>query len=125
MPFDFKLPDLGEGIVEVELRRWLVTEGDVVGEHQPLLEVETDKAVVEVPSPRAGVVSGLRHKEGGTVKVGEILLTLAQREDQGQQPQGGGRRRRHRRGSRPGLHRSASWDRFPRRRRKRARHRSG
>ncbi|MBJ6802122.1 dihydrolipoamide acetyltransferase family protein [Geomonas propionica] len=88
MPFDFKLPDLGEGIAEVELRRWLVAAGDVVREHQPLLEVETDKAVVEVPSPRAGVVSGLRHQEGATVKVGDILLTLAEREDQGLQSPG-------------------------------------
>ncbi|WP_224984529.1 dihydrolipoamide acetyltransferase family protein [Geomonas agri] len=80
MPFDFKLPDLGEGIAEVELRRWLVAEGDVVREHQPLLEVETDKAVVEVPSPRSGVVAGLRHKEGEAVKVGEVLLTLTERE---------------------------------------------
>ncbi|MBU5637423.1 2-oxo acid dehydrogenase subunit E2 [Geomonas sp. Red69] len=80
MAFDFKLPDLGEGIAEVELRRWLVAEGDAVREHQPLLEVETDKAVVEVPSPRSGVVSGLRRKEGETVQVGEVLLTLADRE---------------------------------------------
>ncbi|QWV93899.1 2-oxo acid dehydrogenase subunit E2 [Geomonas oryzisoli] len=80
MAFDFKLPDLGEGIAEVELRRWLVAEGDEVREHQPLLEVETDKAVVEVPSPRSGVVSGLRHEEGETVKVGETLLSLAERQ---------------------------------------------
>ncbi|WP_224961589.1 dihydrolipoamide acetyltransferase family protein [Geomonas subterranea] len=79
MSFDFKLPDLGEGIAEVELRRWLVAEGDQVREHQPLLEVETDKAVVEVPSPRSGIVSGLRYKEGETVRVGEVLLTLAER----------------------------------------------
>ncbi|GFO62836.1 dihydrolipoamide acetyltransferase family protein [Geomonas paludis] len=87
MAFDFKLPDLGEGIAEVELRRWLVAEGDAVREHQPLLEVETDKAVVEVPSPRSGVVSGLRHVEGETVRVGEVLLTLAERQAEPAPPQ--------------------------------------
>jgi len=54
MPYEFKLPDLGEGIVEVELRAWLVREGDLISEHQPVAEVETDKAVVQIPSPRAG-----------------------------------------------------------------------
>src|SRR6185369_15247081 len=77
MPFDFKLPDLGEGIAEVELRRWLVAEGERVAEHQPLLEVETDKAVVEVPSPRAGTVSRIHSREGATVKVGETLVSIA------------------------------------------------
>ena len=56
MPFDFVLPDLGEGITEGEIRRWLVKEGDAVNEHQTILEVETDKAVVEVPSPKKGFV---------------------------------------------------------------------
>jgi pyruvate dehydrogenase E2 component (dihydrolipoamide acetyltransferase) len=76
MSFEFKLPDLGEGIAEVELRKWLVAEGDSVAEHQVLLEVETDKAVVEVPSPRAGVVARIHRREGETVKVGETLLTI-------------------------------------------------
>lgn len=78
MSFDFKLPDLGEGITEVELRRWLVSAGDTVREHQPLLEVETDKAVVEVPSPREGIVERLHRKEGETVQVGEVLLSIAE-----------------------------------------------
>jgi pyruvate dehydrogenase E2 component (dihydrolipoamide acetyltransferase) len=78
MATDFKLPDLGEGIAEVELRRWLVAEGDPVAEHQPLVEVETDKAVVEVPAPRAGVVARLHRKEGETVQVGETLVTFAE-----------------------------------------------
>lgn len=77
MPYDFKLPDLGEGIAEVELRKWLVSEGERVAEHQPLVEVETDKAVVEVPSPRAGVVREIHKREGETVKVGEVLLAIA------------------------------------------------
>lgn len=85
MPYEFKLPDLGEGITEVELRKWRVAEGDQVSEHQALLEVETDKAVVEVPSPRAGVVARILKQEGETVKVGEILLSIAALEEQPQQ----------------------------------------
>lgn len=81
MPYDFKLPDLGEGIAEVELRKWLVSEGERVAEHQPLVEVETDKAVVEVPSPRAGVVRQILKREGETVKVGEVLLAIAGEEE--------------------------------------------
>jgi pyruvate dehydrogenase E2 component (dihydrolipoyllysine-residue acetyltransferase) len=82
MSFDFKLPDLGEGIAEVELRKWLVQEGDRVSEHQALLEVETDKAVVEVPSPRAGVVGRIHRREGEIVKVGETLLTVTEAQDE-------------------------------------------
>ena len=78
MSFEFKLPDLGEGIAEVELRRWLVAEGEQVSEHQPLLEVETDKAVVEVPAPRAGVVARIHKKVGETVTVGETLVSIAE-----------------------------------------------
>jgi pyruvate dehydrogenase E2 component (dihydrolipoamide acetyltransferase) len=81
MPYDFKLPDLGEGIAEVELRKWLVSEGERIAEHQPLLEVETDKAVVEVPSPRAGMVGRIQKREGETVKVGEVLLSIAAQEE--------------------------------------------
>lgn len=87
MSFDFKLPDLGEGIAEVELRRWLVAEGDRVAEHQPLLEVETDKAVVEVPAPHAGVVTRILKHEGDTVRVGETLLTIADRAEEPAPPQ--------------------------------------
>ena len=76
MSFEFKLPDLGEGIAEVELRKWLVVEGERIAEHQVVLEVETDKAVVEVPAPRAGVVGRIHRKEGETVKVGETLLSI-------------------------------------------------
>src|SRR5512137_741521 len=77
MPFEFKLPDLGEGIAEAELRRWLVKEGDRVAEHQGIAEVETDKAVVEIPSPRAGRVARLLKAEGELVPVGAVLLTIA------------------------------------------------
>jgi len=78
MSFEFKLPDLGEGIAEVELRKWLVAEGDQVSEHQVLLEVETDKAVVEVPAPRTGVVARIYRKAGETVKVGETLVSISE-----------------------------------------------
>jgi pyruvate dehydrogenase E2 component (dihydrolipoamide acetyltransferase) len=78
MSFEFKLPDLGEGITEVELRRWLVAEGDRVAEHQPVAEVETDKAVVEIPSPHAGIVARRHCRPDETVRVGEPLLTIAE-----------------------------------------------
>src|SRR5512142_1194842 len=77
MPYDFKLPDLGEGITEAELRKWLVREGDQVAEHQGVAEVETDKAVVEVPSPRRGRIMRLHQAEGAMVRVGDVLLTIA------------------------------------------------
>jgi pyruvate dehydrogenase E2 component (dihydrolipoamide acetyltransferase) len=83
MTFEFKLPDLGEGIAEVELRRWLVKDGDRVAEHQSIVEVETDKAVVEVPSPHKGTVVRIRRQEGETVRVGEVLLEIA---DEGETP---------------------------------------
>lgn len=77
MPYEFILPDLGEGITEAEIRKWLVREGDSVAEHQPVVEVETDKAVVEVPTPRTGRVLALLKGEGEVIRTGEALLTLA------------------------------------------------
>src|SRR6185369_11085490 len=76
MHYEFRLPDLGEGIAEVELRRWLVIEGQRIEEHQVLAEVETDKAVVEVPSPHGGTVSTLHGREGDIIRVGDILVTI-------------------------------------------------
>jgi pyruvate dehydrogenase E2 component (dihydrolipoamide acetyltransferase) len=76
MEFAFKLADLGEGITEAEIRGWLVKEGERVEEHQPVVEVETDKAVVEIPTPKAGRVSRLHHAEGAIVPVGDTLLTI-------------------------------------------------
>ena len=78
MPFDFTLPDLGEGITEGELRKWLVKEGDTIEEHQTVLEIETDKAIVEVPSPRKGKVVKINKEVGEIVKVGEVLMTIAE-----------------------------------------------
>jgi pyruvate dehydrogenase E2 component (dihydrolipoamide acetyltransferase) len=71
----FILPDLGEGVHEAELIRWRVRPGEKVAEHQTLAEMETDKALVEVPSPWAGVVKDLNGKEGEIIKVGSILVT--------------------------------------------------
>ncbi|OGW76336.1 MAG: branched-chain alpha-keto acid dehydrogenase subunit E2, partial [Nitrospirae bacterium RIFCSPHIGHO2_02_FULL_40_19] len=84
MSFDFVLPDLGEGITEGEIRRWLVKEGDAVNEHQTILEVETDKAVVEVPSPKKGFVQKIRKLEGEIAKVGDALLTIVEKLDVGE-----------------------------------------
>ncbi|HEX3900305.1 MAG TPA: dihydrolipoamide acetyltransferase family protein [Mycobacteriales bacterium] len=72
----FRLPDLGEGLTEAEILRWLVAEGDTVTLNQPIVEVETAKAAVEIPSPYAGVVTTLHHTEGDTVDVGLALISF-------------------------------------------------
>jgi 2-oxoisovalerate dehydrogenase E2 component (dihydrolipoyl transacylase) len=72
---DFKLPDLGEGLQEAEIREWLVKAGDDVAIDQPLVSVETDKAVVEVPSPRAGRIAKLHGAAGDRVDVGAALVS--------------------------------------------------
>lgn len=74
-PNDFILPDLGEGVHEAELIKWRVKVGDAVAEHDILAEMETDKALVEVPSPRAGVIAALHGKEGEILNVGNPLVT--------------------------------------------------
>lgn len=76
MATEFRFPDLGEGIAEGEVKKWLVKVGDVLSKDQSLAEVETDKAVVEIPSPVAGKVLRLDHKEGELVKVGEVLAVI-------------------------------------------------
>src|SRR5437762_1643545 len=76
MDFEFKLPDIGEGLVEGEIVKWFVKVGDVVAEHQPLAAVLTDKAEVEVPSPKAGTVAKLHGKPGEKVRVHAPLVTL-------------------------------------------------
>jgi pyruvate dehydrogenase E2 component (dihydrolipoamide acetyltransferase) len=77
MPRPFVLPDLGEGLVEAEVVRVLVSEGDVIREDAPLLEVETDKAQVEIPSPMGGRVEKIHVAPHQTVRVGEVLVTFA------------------------------------------------
>jgi pyruvate dehydrogenase E2 component (dihydrolipoamide acetyltransferase) len=78
MALEFKLPDLGEGLVEGEIRQWLVKPGDAVKTDQSVVKVETAKAVVELPAPRDGVVLELRAKEGETVKVGQVIYVLGE-----------------------------------------------
>jgi pyruvate dehydrogenase E2 component (dihydrolipoamide acetyltransferase) len=77
MPREFRLPDVGEGVAEGELLQWLVEVGDTVSEDQPVAEVETDKAVVEVPSPVNGSIQELHAEPGDVVPVGDILVTFA------------------------------------------------
>ncbi|MGW1510468.1 dihydrolipoamide acetyltransferase family protein [Streptomyces sp. NPDC002394] len=74
---EFKLPDLGEGLTEAEIVRWLVSVGDVVAIDQPVVEVETAKAMVEVPCPYGGVVTARYGEEGTELPVGAPLLTVA------------------------------------------------
>lgn len=76
MPREFTLPDLGEGISEAQIVRVLVKDGDVVTEDQYLMEVETDKAAVEIPSPYAGVVGIVHVHDGQTVHVGDVIVTF-------------------------------------------------
>jgi len=73
---EFKLPDLGEGITEGEVLKWMVKEGDQVAEDQPLVEVMTDKVNVQIPSPRSGRVSKIMAKEGDMAKVGQTILVI-------------------------------------------------
>ena len=74
-PNVFILPDLGEGVHEAELIKWRVKPGDTIAEHDILAEMETDKALVEVPSPRAGTIKTLHGTEGEILKVGNALVT--------------------------------------------------
>ena len=82
MAYDFKLPDLGEGLTEGEVARWLVVEGQEIGEDDPLVEIQTDKATVEIPSPAAGVVSRIHVGEGEVVPVGTVLVSIGAGGDQ-------------------------------------------
>src|SRR5205807_7462231 len=74
--FEFKLPDLGEGLTEGEIARWLVSEGQEIAEDEPLVEIQTDKTTVEIPSPAAGVVSRILVEEGVVVPVGTVLVVI-------------------------------------------------
>jgi pyruvate dehydrogenase E2 component (dihydrolipoamide acetyltransferase) len=76
MAFEVKLPDIGEGVAEGEIVRWLVKAGDAVKEHQPLVEVMTDKASVEIPSPRTGTIASIQAKEGDIVPVGAVIVAI-------------------------------------------------
>jgi pyruvate/2-oxoglutarate dehydrogenase complex dihydrolipoamide acyltransferase (E2) component len=76
MAFNFYMPDIGEGVVEGEIVSWRVKEGDRVKLDQPLVEVMTDKATVELPSPRAGTVVKIHYQDGQVCPVGQILVTI-------------------------------------------------
>jgi pyruvate dehydrogenase E2 component (dihydrolipoamide acetyltransferase) len=76
MAYEFKLPDLGEGLTEGEIARWLVSEGQEIGEDDPLVEIQTDKTTVEIPSPAAGKVARILVGEGETVPVGTVLVVI-------------------------------------------------
>ena len=76
MAYEFRLPDLGEGLTEGEVARWLVAEGDEIAEDQPLVEIQTDKTTVEIPSPAAGTVTKILVADGDVVPVGTVLVVI-------------------------------------------------
>ena len=76
MNYDVKLPDIGEGVAEGEIVRWLVKAGDPIKEEQPLVEVMTDKASVEIPSPRTGTIAAIHVEEGAVVPVGTAIVSI-------------------------------------------------
>ena len=78
MAYEFKLPDLGEGLTEGEVARWLVSEGDDIAEDDPLVEIQTDKTTVEIPSPAAGKVARILVGEGEVVPVGTVLVVIGE-----------------------------------------------
>lgn len=80
MRYEFKLPDIGEGLHEAEIVRWFIQEGEQVAVDQPIAEIQTDKATVEISTPVAGRVVALARPEGGVVKVGEPLIIVDMQE---------------------------------------------
>jgi pyruvate dehydrogenase E2 component (dihydrolipoamide acetyltransferase) len=76
MVYEFRLPDIGEGVAEGEVVKWFVQPGDTIREDAPLVSILTDKANVEIPSPKSGTVVSLHAKEGEKVKVGGLLVTI-------------------------------------------------
>src|SRR5512132_612761 len=76
MAFNFYMPDIGEGVVEGEIVAWKVKEGDKVKLDQPIVEVMTDKATVELPSPRAGTIAKINYKDGEICPVGKVLVVI-------------------------------------------------
>lgn len=79
MVYEFRFPDVGEGITEGTIVKWKIKEGDKVNSDQILAEVETDKAVVEIPSPKKGTILRLYHKEGEIINVGETLAVIGEK----------------------------------------------
>jgi pyruvate dehydrogenase E2 component (dihydrolipoamide acetyltransferase) len=83
---EFRLPDIGEGLVDAEIVRWHVAVGDVVSADDVLVEIETAKAVVEIPSPHAGTVLRLGGGEGATIEVGEVLVVIGEEGESAEEP---------------------------------------
>ena len=83
MAYEFRLPDLGEGLTEGEVARWLVSEGQEIAEDDPLVEIQTDKTTVEIPSPAAGRVARILVAAGETVPVGRVLVVIGDDGDGG------------------------------------------
>ncbi len=73
---EFPLPDLGEGLTEGEILKWLVSEGETIELNQPIVEVETAKAAVEIPAKWAGKVVKIHHPEGAVVNVGDSIIAI-------------------------------------------------
>src|SRR5205823_649300 len=78
MAYEFKLPDLGEGLTEGEIAKWLVAEGDEIAEDEPLVEIQTDKTTVEIPSPAAGKIARILVAEGEVAPVGAVLVVIGE-----------------------------------------------
>ena len=76
MVYNFKLADIGEGIVEGEVSKWYVKVGDVVKENQPLVEIITEKVTVELPSPADGTIMKIGPEAGKIAKVGEVIVVI-------------------------------------------------
>ena len=89
MAYEFKLPDLGEGLTEGEIARWLVSEGQEIAEDDPLVEIQTDKTTVEIPSPAAGKVARILVAEGKVVAVGTVLVVIGDDEAAPAEPDSG------------------------------------
>ncbi|MFB6208146.1 MAG: 2-oxo acid dehydrogenase subunit E2 [Candidatus Nanohaloarchaea archaeon] len=85
MAEEFEFPDTGEGVTEGKFLEWLVDEGEDVEEDQSVAEVETDKAVVEIPAPSNGTIKALKVKPGDTVKVGQVIMTIETGESGGKE----------------------------------------
>ena len=88
---EFKLPDVGEGLTEADIVSWHVKPGDTIEDGQVIVEIETAKAVVELPSPYAGTVTGLLVEEGQTVDVGTPIIAVDVGGTDGAAEQAGGR----------------------------------
>ena len=86
MAYEFRFPDIGEGLTEGEIVEWKVKVGDFVKDHQTILEVETDKAVAEVPSPKAGYIISIKGGPGDIINVGEVIAVIGEKEELKEKP---------------------------------------